>query len=385
MLNFIILLLSLTTCHAFTVNVTTYGIFYSCSDICFLENNGTSVKWGEPTVGQSLSGLDFDGERTALSLDNNEFIGNLTHNNWPITGIVPQFVGFNLTITSNFNAITIPFMIGINETNNKITNEVPCPYINASEWFGLFNNESLCCPYYTENAPCSDRIRFIIPFNLEYTFFVNETEYTLFIEGIKHGGQIRDVFITQERFSTIGKIFARLIAVCAENDVCSPFNICVFGECLDGFCVYNKTIFNGKDCKTDIPLGFHPNCYTVYCFDGECIIDVNDTNGSNCIKDECDGICVNGTCDAYCRSIGDGDDDANLLPLLSLLSLLCYCLPLLCCLLLMPLCLLPLLLIAKKTPESAAVAIDTELLTKAMLNPLHEESLHVQDNQLYDE
>lgn len=386
-MKLILLLISITAINCISVNVTTSGLFYNCSDTCYINNISNIVRWGTPTIDNLLSGLEFNGNSIELTTDNSpQNIGNLTHYNWPINGIVPVFIGLNITIQSNLDSITIPFKLQINETNNKILNKTICPYSNNPEWFGLFNNNSLCCPYYTINDPCSDRIKFITPFNLEYSFIINETQYTLYIDGIQHDGQIRESFITQEKKITVGQIYARLISLCSHNATCNQINQCTLGQCLDGFCQYNYTSLNDQYCE--ISNNFDKECHKTYCFNGQCKLEL--LNNITCGPFDCPGICMNGICsyNSTCNDISSSDDndDTNLLWLLSLLAL-CCCIPLLCCCLLLPLlCCIPLilLLIAKSIPESAAVKAGTEGLTQALNNPTYANMAEGIDNPMYD-
>lgn len=302
MKSLLVIISLITTVNTISINVTISGIFHSCSDTCFIDNNGTSVNWGTPTIEDSLSGLEFNGNSIVLTTDNSpKIIGNLTHHNWPIKGTVPNFVGLNITITSDLESISIPFTLQINETNNKELTEDPCPYANNSEWFGLFNNDSLCCPYYTLDEPCSDRIKFITPFNLEYTFQVNETQYTLYLDGFISDNEFKEVFITQETEATTGQIVARLIAVCAENATCDAEDQCTIGECLYGFCQYNYTSLNGHSCELN--SNFHEQCHNSYCHKN-CEVDIESFDNNSCtpqlIKrwdDQCyDFRCQNGFC-----------------------------------------------------------------------------------------
>lgn len=304
LLIFIIILL--VDINSIDINVKTSGVFKNCSDTCFIENNGTIVKWGIATINNSLSGLEFIGKLVELNTDNSpKIIGNLIHNNYPITGVVPNLIDLNISISSELNITNIPFTLQINETTNKELNETICPYKDNPEWFGLFNNNSLCCPYLTIEEPCSDRIKFITPFNLEYSFVINETEYTLYIDGIKnHNNHTVDSFITEENKSTIGEIVARLIAICADNATCKEINECIISECLDGFCQYNSSILNGEECKKKIPMNYNDKCYDTYCLNGECIIDTESFNEVLCdlpiprkLNTECyDSRCLNGLC-----------------------------------------------------------------------------------------
>jgi hypothetical protein len=279
-------LLLLLRVYSISISVNTSGTFYNCSDTCFINNvTESSVMWGTPTIENLLSGLEFIGNFSVLNTDNSpQIIGTLVHNNWPINGKVPDFISLNISIESDLDVTTIPFRLQVNETTNRESSVVPCPFGNNSEWFGMFNNDSLCCPYLTFNDPCSDRIKFITPFNLEYSFLINETNYTLFIDGIKdfEDGMIRESFITQEEKVTSGEIFARLIALCADNVTCDGINQCTTGECLDGFCQYNLTELNGNNCIINIPDGFNEDCYDTYCLDGDCVLDTDTFDNNVC-------------------------------------------------------------------------------------------------------
>lgn len=345
------------------INITTSGEFYNCSDTCFIQNN--TVMWGIPTINDSLSGLEFQSGSAYLPLENmaSSYIGDLIHNNFPITGVVPEYVQLNITIHTHERVLVeIPFMLNIHETNNKVSDSHPCKYADAPEWFGMFDqNTSLCCPYYTKSYPCSDRIRFITPFNINYSFIVGETNYTLYIDGFNQATNwIEDTFITQELYSTVGKIYARLIALCADNTTCHS-NECTIGKCKEGYCQYNSTILNGEECYSDDP------CISAYCLNGECI------TGNNICPDSSD------------NSDDDDNDDINLLPLLSLVSLCCYLIPLLiCCCCLLLLIPLGIILLIKTLLGATSVSAGITPLSPTDDNPLYECVEKICENPVYE-
>lgn len=334
------------------VEITVSGYFDNCTDnegdvvSCIFENNQTSVKWATPIVGQNRSGLEFVEQSNSsifINIEEKKTIGSLIHHNWPVTGNVPDFVDFivDLEITIPLmrteQNVSIPFRLSIDETTNRaitLEGNETCPYASNDEWFGLYNDSMPCCPYYTPTYPCSDRIKFVTPFNKNHTFTVNETQYTLKIEGFVHlpntPQNIVDSFVTQEKLDTEGVIYASLVAVCSNNSTCDDQNKCTLDECVDGFCMYNKTALNFVPCNytQDIPrsersspLFLNTICYEDYCLNGECMRIYE-----NCSES------TSSTSSSNTNEGGDGDD-IDLLPLwisLSALACLAMCLPLLC-------------------------------------------------------
>jgi len=68
------------------------------------------------------------------------------------------------------------YELSIDETLNTPSDDDPCPYANSSDWFGLWNDSSPCCEYYSVDK-CADKISFVNRFDRNYTFVVNKTEY----------------------------------------------------------------------------------------------------------------------------------------------------------------------------------------------------------------
>lgn len=378
------------------IDINTEGEFYSCSDSCFIIENGTVAEWAEPTINNSRSGLKIECNNTKNILVEEEInICNLTHFNNPVTGTVPQYVGMNISMNIDGNKSEIfSFMLEINETLNRQSDSDPCIYENSTEWFGKFNEStSPCCPYYTEPAnPCSDRIWFITPVNIEYSIILDNLNYTLLINGFENNGSIVESFITQEQFETVGVIYGRLVIICDENTTCVSDNQCVIGDCIDDICIFNDTILNGLECITEEDLSEKDEeCFVVMCYYGECVVDTNSFDGEECFDVDCgESYCKDGVCMINyfnCESEDGGDDDdnngINLLPLLSLLSLLCCCL--LCILLVIPLFFIPCIVIISKTvAESTGASISSESFAGASNNPIYEDAGEEHVNPVYE-
>lgn len=385
------------------VNITIEGSFSNCQKVLggnstdeLCQYNSSMVRWGTPTTQSLLSGLEFVASpTTTLGVNNNDqaSIGSLIHHNWPIKGNIPNYVDFDLYLkiygagpTQN---TTIPYTLEIDETSNQVTDvDGVCPYANNSDWFGLFTNESLCCPYYTPNDPCSDRIRFVTPFNRNATFYVNETEYTLRIEGFINipilNETIVDTFITQERFTTSGVVFASLVAVCSENTTCDDNNACTVDSCEDGFCDYNITALNRGNC-TYKPNKYHviisqrnnnQECYEDYCWYGKCVREYYNCSGAS----SSESTSSDGAGD------GNGGGDTDLTPLYGALAATAYL-----CMLLSPLLCLPLLCIfallfgkVVTLPTSVGVASGYDPSNPLTSNPLYNPLEKTATNPLFD-
>lgn len=383
--------------NAKIININTKGIFTKCSDTCYISNDSKVVKWGTSTEDNLLSGLEFMDANASMTLpdgktNTDEYIGSLIHNNYPINGVVPKTVSLNLTIIVENNTIAIPFELGVNETDNQRLHESPCPYANASEWFGLFNqSSSICCPYYTPLYPCSDRIYFITPFNLEYSFTIGVSEYTLYISGFEQNEStpnlpsiIVDKFITQEYKSTIGNIYAKLIVLCAEEAHCNTSQ-CVIGECDEGYCKYNETALNGTPCNYTNNINVNITCYEPYCSNGECILSDYLCNGDG---DTNDGDINDGSEYSNDDSIATSEDNSsvNLLPLLSLLALCCFLIPLLLCLLLLPALIIsiPIVILTGGVLSSDVVEGITSPIYGAENNPTYVSTMEDHVNPIFD-
>lgn len=382
---FCIFFVLFVVCTSQQVNITIDGFFSNCQKVLhgnysgeLCRYNGSKVQWGIPTIQSFLSGLEFVGMSSILEVNGNQeaSIGHLIHHNWPINGNIPNYVDFDLHLTimgaGPPQYTSIPYTLEIDETSNKVTEfEDVCPYANDSDWFGLFNNQSLCCPYYTPEKPCSDRVRFVTPFNRNATFYVNETEYTLRVEGFVNmpilNKSIVDTFITQEGLDTSGVVFATLGALCSKNATCDDHNECTLDQCVDGFCDYNITSLNHKNCTyaADVNHIFleRQKCFEDYCWYGECIRKYYNCSESSSEEDE-----------SSPSEGGDDDDGTDLIPLYaSLASLACLCTFLLLPLLCLPLCCLPALLLSKSVslPTTAAVSHTPDIQSPSMNNPLY--------------
>jgi len=390
------------------------GSFEECEDCIFVNNTINYIQWGSPTVGENRSGLEFLGStNVTLAPEQRLQTGSLLHHNWPIRGNIPETVELVLSIviwddedlvpknspsTSNFS-----YTLRIYETSNRATGleDGICEHANDSGWFGLYNSSMVCCPYYTPEVACSDKISFLTPFDVDKTLFIDETEYTLKIEGFVNEPvyEVVEDFITQEKEVNSGVVYAELVAVCAANATCDDGNQCTFDECLDGFCFHNTSTYEGKACGPDetpnslantwrmvyrfLTRGISEDekCYEYRCHYGECIkIEENCTNpssssSSSSLSDDGDG--------------GDDDDDNELLaPILgSALAALC----LLCCLLpclFLPFLLCPLLLFLLKDasiPTSVATrAMDPTELESIATNPTYNPVGTTGGNPLYE-
>ena len=380
------------------VDIHLQGSFANCQDVLngnsttdFCVYNGSVVHWGTPLVQDNLSGLEFIGANTTLEINSNSKaeIGQLIHHNWPITGNIPIYVDFDLQLRINADIsqnLTIPFQLEIDETPNravKLKDHEMCPFANNSEWFGLYNSSLPCCPYYTPKTACSDRIRFITPFNRDYTFLVNETEYTVKIEGFVNISNLNktlvDTFVTQERFDTSGSVFASLAAVCSDNNtgICNDNNVCTLDHCVEGFCVYNETALNGTVCNYTnggnlIFIGSYiSECFDDICLRGQCVRQYYNCSDSSSSDD---------------RDRND-DDDVDLIPLFIPLAVLTYM-----CIYLLPLLLLPLLCLLVpffyKTVSlpsvGAIVGPDLILETPIENNPLYTNLTEMGNNPLFE-
>lgn len=396
------------------LRISITGSFRECEDCIFANNTTNYIQWGSPTIGESRSGLEFLGSTNVTLVPEQRLqTGSLLHHNWPIRGNIPETVELvlniniwdnedlnpNFPITSNFS-----YTLHIDETNNRAASleDGVCGYANDSGWFGLYNSSMVCCPYYTPEVACSDKISFLTPFDVDKTFFIDETEYTLKIEGFVNEPvyEVVEDFITQEREVNGGVVYAELVAVCAANATCDDGNQCTFDECLDGFCFHNASTYEGDKCGPDETPGSLANtwrtvyrfftrgvyedekCYEYRCHHGECIKieencnDSSSSSSSPSLSSDGDG--------------GDGDDDEELIASIlgSTLATLC----LLCCLLpclFLPFLLCPLLLFLLKDASIPVSTMSTRAMDPTELhsiaaNPTYDPVGTGGDNPLYE-
>lgn len=392
-------LFALSHCN-FSVSVS--GHFEACDECVFVNNSNNFVQWGTPTIGQNRSGLEFIGfEETLISPEEKIQVGFLNHHNWPIQGSVPQSLNLTLTIHIQDNTSVdilsnFTYTLIIDETNNRATsleNET-CPFENGEGWFGLYNESMVCCPYFTPERACSDKINFLTPFDADKTFFIDETEYTLKIQGFVNEPvfEVVEDFITQEVKINRGIVQAELMTLCASNFTCNDNNPCTFDECIDGFCDHNPSTYEGETCIPQRFPVFYGNTYRGY------IRSDNKNSDDSCYHYECmQGGCVkiqeNCTVPQESSSDKGGDDDddelAIILPvaLASSLATLCLLLCLLCSLLVPALMCVLFLPFLKETvvPGSiATVDMDPIELQTITTNPIYDPIETVGENPLFE-
>eukprot|EP01114_Cavostelium_apophysatum_P007181 TRINITY_DN18_c0_g1_i7.p1 TRINITY_DN18_c0_g1~~TRINITY_DN18_c0_g1_i7.p1 ORF type:complete len:836 (-),score=207.16 TRINITY_DN18_c0_g1_i7:132-2639(-) len=185
----------------------------------------SQARWGTP-YGNNVekSGVGFEGvlDKT-VSVNQDFYLGNLVHFNFPIVGgtaatSVYLNVIFVLKTVGNQpigNPITYRYQLLIDET----VNETPCAYASTS------------------GNPCADRISFGNTVNPDINFQIGEVDYTLQLRGFKESSvstsnPIAD-FISQEKQSSQGYLFARIIASCpttclnGANYVINAANQCI--------------------------------------------------------------------------------------------------------------------------------------------------------------
>lgn len=413
----IILILFIPLISSQEVDIQVSGLFGACYDqnnvsvLCLYKQNATFIEWGTPIIGSLRSGLEFNTSgKITLSLNGiyKTSIGTLIHHNWPIKSTsdypIPKYIDFNLTLNIEdviIENITIPYYLYLDETDNKAyplgLNDT-CPYENATEWYGLYNSSHPCCPYYTtvSSGPCSDKIAFIYSFSRNHTFIINETQYTLKIEGFIDSSiteSLVETFITQEKKITTAFILASLIAKCSVNATCDDYNECTFDECIDDFCFHNITYFDHYPCNYSGVLNSSENgCFEDICWQGEC-----ERSFYNCSNSSSSSTSTNGDGSSSGNDSGDGgssssshygDGNNDLLPLwVSLASLLCL-LALLSPLLLLPLLclLLPLVLLKDVSLPSAAGVknLDPAEMGQVSGNPIYEEMEDILTNPIYE-
>lgn len=219
------------------------------SDACTFTDH--EVRWGDPE--ELRSGLGFFGSNNVTLIENESptVIGRIQHYNWPITGKIPTYILFDLTVHVAETDTNMTMKLQLNETNNQATpliNGTVCPYTECPDWFGQYNaTYHPCCPYITTTEPCSDRIRFFEPIDINTTFAVNVSSVTILIDGFfktnESGSELLESFITEEKQVSEALVFASLVVVCATNDPC-PERECYVAECIDpGYCQYTPVCF----------------------------------------------------------------------------------------------------------------------------------------------
>lgn len=386
-------------CKSQVVEVSINAYFENCvsegnSNItCFFANEDKYVSWGIPKSRQR-SALEFIERNQNITIqvndstNNSNPIGILVHHNWPITGNIPKLIDFIIELNISdvsinlYEKLIIPFTLSIHETLNEaltIDDDGVCPFSNNSEWFGMYNADMPCCPYYTPSKPCSDRIKFIVPFNKNYTFVINETSYTLYIDGFINSPYdetqlpktVEDTFITQESENTHSEIYASLISVCYEGANCDDGNECTLDQCKDGFCSNDPEAMNYAVC-TLISSDRSDVCYQDYCWNGECIRNYTECDGGSYLS----------------SSSGDGDDDDDSVDLvwlwtsLALLACLYMCLAIMSVLCLMMACPPLIYGLTVSSLPGASTSVGTDVMEIVADNPMYENLEQVFDNQL---
>jgi len=365
------------------LEITTSGEFLNCqppgsgeSQCTFYNTSnplGSQVRWAKPAnKGHERSGLGYIGRTSNFSLsppNKPQLIGILQHYNWPVTGYVPDTIDFNLNLTfldGTRPSKVLSFTLDIDETLNQVTDLIngTCEYASNLEWFGEWNGSFPCCPYFTPKDPCSDRIRFHSSVNINETFAINDTLFTLQIDGF-FDGVIVEFFITQEGNVTTGSLFGRLVQTC--KDTCEQIS-CFTSECISGICDFYPIPEAQREC---LCFSNCTECISHGCYwcSGEC----TDQNGLSCTSD--------------CEPSIGGDDDStsDVVPIVVATLAACYCL--LCLLVgLAGLGGLSLLFIGKYPlfRQASAVRSGNFTLHGAQTNPLHTPRFTSTDNPSYE-
>jgi len=353
-----ILLVLLCLPLSFAVEITTIGEFSNCQppskyfeETCNFPLNSTEhqVRWAKST-GLGRSGLGYVGFTTNFTLEPLEkpqLIGILRHYNWPVTGYVPKTVDLKLNLTTGeIPLVQLFFTLDIHETPNKATPLIndTCVYSSNPDW----KPDEPCCPYFTPTIPCSDRIQFITPVDLNKTFTIGETIYTLKVDGFFENGSLIDFFVTQEKEVSNGYLFGRIVQTCAST--CYSADPCINGTCLGGICEFFP--ITGCNCLQ--------NCT-------ECI-------DQNCFW--CNGVCEaqsSSTCISTCVPGDSNEDDSGKVAGIIIGSILaCCCLMALLLTALLGLVCIPFLPKIKSIIYSSGVIGSKRTLQGAMENPLHE-------------
>jgi hypothetical protein len=329
-------------------------------------------------------------------------IGELIHFNLHITSTyeypIPKYLNLKLALYIPYfgmnQSIELPYQLSLDETNNEeynLGNNETCPYINNTEWFGLYNSSMKCCPYYTPEDPCSDRIAFIEPFHQNITFEVNETRYTLYINGFIEtpiSNYIQETFITQEKVNSSSQILASMIVECSPNTTCDDGNQCTLDLCENGFCFFYHNLLIGMPCSLDEDLPpFNEDCYQDIC------TYFKENSTIKCMRhyENCTEESSEESFPSFLSSDLNGDDDDDdedwtaLYASLAALAGLCL-FYLLLALILLPLLFIPplLLILGGGIAASAATAApDPPMGGDVGMNPLYDDPVNEATNPIY--